>query len=177
MVKHIIAFSFLFALISLIIFQVSSSSSSEEDDSYIFPSADPLPLLSLRIKPNLTASSCPYTVKIVTSCSSVTRTKDQVSLSFGDVRGNQVYVPRIDDPKSGTFEACSTDTFDISGPCTYDVCYVYLNRRGRDGLMIESVKISGKSTRAVTFNFKSWLPNNVWFGFNYCNGVSGSLIL
>ncbi|XP_074273954.1 embryo-specific protein ATS3A-like isoform X1 [Silene latifolia] len=173
MVKYI-AFSFLFALISLIIFQASSLSSEDDDDSYIFASADPLPLLSHRIKPNLTGSSCPYTVKIVTSCSSTKRPKDQVSLSFGDKRGNQVYVPKIDDPRSGTFEACSTDTFDISGPCTYDVCYVYLNRRGRDGIKIESVKISGKSTRTVTFNFKSWLPNNVWFGFNYCNGVSAS---
>ncbi|XP_074304187.1 embryo-specific protein ATS3A-like [Silene latifolia] len=161
------------SVISLIIFKASASSLSSKD-THTFPSTTTLPLLFLRIKPNQAASTCSFRVQITTSCSSVSSTRDQISLSFGDAYGNQVYVPRIDDPYSGTFEACSTDTFDISGPCTYDVCYVYLYRRGYDGWNVGSVRISSPYIRTVTFNYRGWLPSDVWWGFNYCNGVSAS---
>ncbi|KAH9623927.1 hypothetical protein KSS87_010515 [Heliosperma pusillum] len=169
MAKHISLY-FVITLVSIIIFHASSSTLPSEP-THTIPSSDPLPLLSLRIKPNLTASSCSYRVQITTGCSSVKYTGDQISLSFGDAYGNQVYVPRIDDPHSHTFEACSTDTFDITGPCTYNVCYVYLYRRGYDGWNVGSVKISGQNTRTVTFTYKAWLPSDVWWGFNYCNGA------
>ncbi|KAK9706166.1 hypothetical protein RND81_07G108400 [Saponaria officinalis] len=175
----IISLSLIFALITLINFHNTLSSTSVEinEDEHIYPSVDPLPLLSLRIKPNQISAGCSYRVEITTGCSSVPYTRDQIGLSFGDAYGTQVYVPRIDDPKSGTFEACSTDTFDISGPCTRDICYVYLYRRGQDGWNVGSVKISSKHTRTVTFNFKHWVPNDVWWGFNYCNGAFASPIL
>ncbi|XP_057537856.1 embryo-specific protein ATS3A-like [Amaranthus tricolor] len=152
-------------LFSIIFFQALSES---------LPSGEPtLPLLALRIKPNLTsAATCTFRVQISTSCSSVKYTRDQISLSFGDAYGNQVYVARIDNPASRAFEACSTDTYDINGPCTYDVCYVYLYRRGYDGWNVKSVRISSPYIRTVTFNYNAWIPNDVWYGFNYCNGSS-----
>ncbi|GAB4828286.1 hypothetical protein Ancab_035199 [Ancistrocladus abbreviatus] len=71
-----------FALFSLFCLQGATS----------LPSAQPIPLLSLRIKPNRTANTCSYTVDITTSCSSVSYTRDQISLSFGDAYGNQVFL-------------------------------------------------------------------------------------
>lgn len=86
----------------------------------------------------------------------------------------QVYAPRIDDPRSRTFESCSTDTFQISGPCTYQVCYVYLYRSGYDGWKVDTVTIYGHYTRAVTFYYNAFIPNNLWFGFDLCHGTSAS---
>ncbi|KAA8540482.1 hypothetical protein F0562_024599 [Nyssa sinensis] len=95
----------------------------------------------VRLKPpNENVRSCSYTVSIRTSCSSPRLTRDQISLSFGDAYGNQVYAPRIDDPSSRTFERCSVDTFQIYGPCTYQICYFYLYRSGYDGWKPESVQ-------------------------------------
>lgn len=128
-------------------------------------------LTSFEIKPNQTAKSCSYTLTIKTSCSSTSYTRDKISLAFGDAYGNEVYAPRLDDPYSRTFEKCSTDTFDIRGPCTYEICYIYLLRVGSDGWKPETVKIYGPNGRAVTFNYNSFLPNGVWFGFNHCNSV------
>ncbi|XP_021760808.1 embryo-specific protein ATS3A-like [Chenopodium quinoa] len=154
------------AIFSIISIHASSSSPIPSTEST-------LPLFSIRIKPNqTTASTCTFRVRITTSCSSVSYTRDQISLSFGDAYGNQVYVPRIDNPSARAFEACSTDTYDVSGPCTYDVCYVYLYRRGRDGWKVQNVQISSPYIRTVTFKYNTWIPNDVWFGFNYCNGSS-----
>ncbi|KAL5578220.1 hypothetical protein UlMin_019919 [Ulmus minor] len=134
----------------------------------------PQPLKSF--KPNNTQNlgSCSYTVSITTSCSSTRYTRDQISLSFGDGYGNQVYAPRIDDPYSKTFERCSTDTFKINGPCTYEICYLYLYRNGYDGWKPETVQVYGYNIKSVSFYYNSWIPNGVWFGFNFCNGASSS---
>ncbi|KAK8324461.1 hypothetical protein V6Z11_A12G303200 [Gossypium hirsutum] len=61
--------------------------------------------------------SCSYSVVFTTSCSSTTYTRDQISIAFGDAYGNQIYAPRLDDPTSRAFERCSSDTFEIKGPC------------------------------------------------------------
>ncbi|KAI4329329.1 hypothetical protein L6164_021605 [Bauhinia variegata] len=118
--------------------------------------------------------SCSYTLKIKTSCSSTRYTRDQISLAFGDAYGNQVYAPRIDDPYSRTFEQCSTDTFEIYGPCTYQICYLYLYRNGYDGWKPEKVTVYGYYTRAVTFYYNTFIPNGIWYGFNLCNDASVS---
>ncbi|GAB2300339.1 hypothetical protein Dimus_034376 [Dionaea muscipula] len=178
-------FALLFSLISIICFKFpveavaaeSGESVSGSSQSLASQHRHPLPLLSLRIKSNQTASSCSYTVIISTSCSSVSYTRDRISLAFGDAYGNQVYVPRLDDPSSRTFERCSADTFQINGPCTYDVCYVYLYRRGYDGWKPDTVEIYGTYTRTAAFYYKTFIPSNVWYGFNYCNGVSASPVL
>jgi len=86
----------------------------------------------------------------------------------------QIYVPRLDDPTSGTFESCSSDTFQISGPCAYQICYVYLYRHGSDGWRPESVKINSYNGRAVTFYYNTFIPRDTWYGFDLCSGASSS---
>ncbi|XP_073157540.1 embryo-specific protein ATS3A-like [Henckelia pumila] len=142
----------------------------------IFASADPIQsqpqkLQSFAPKSIQTwGSTCSYSVVIKTSCSSASRTRDRVSIAFGDAYGNEVYAPRLDDPRSGTFEKCSTDTFQIRGPCTYSICYVYLLRVGSDGWKPESVKLYGQDRKAATYNYNTFLPNGVWYGFDHCKG-------
>ncbi|XAR53267.1 hypothetical protein NMG60_11021747 [Bertholletia excelsa] len=133
-------------------------------------STQPHQLKYFEIRTNPKAKRCSYTLTIKTSCSSTSYTRDKVSLAFGDAYGNEVYAPRLDDPSSRTFERCSTDTFQIKGPCTYEICYLYLLRTGSDGWKPESVKIYGPNTRAITFYYNTFLPNGVWYGFNHCGG-------
>ncbi|KAG6481814.1 embryo-specific protein ATS3A-like [Zingiber officinale] len=128
------------------------------------------------IKKEKGRSSCSYTVKIKTSCSSPSYTRDWISLAFGDAYNNQVYAPRLDNPSSGAFERCSTDTFKIQGPCGYGVCYLYLRRDGQDGWTPEWVKIYEPGAQsALTFYYGSRLPNGIWYGFNHCPSVSSTL--
>ncbi|CAF2118802.1 unnamed protein product [Brassica napus] len=115
--------------------------------------------------------SCRYTVIIRTSCSSPRYTRDQISLSFGDGYRNQVYAPRLDDPGSRAFERCSSDTYEINGPCVRQICYVYVHRSGPDGWVPESVQIFSHSSKAVTFTFNTHVPESIWFGHNYCNTI------
>ncbi|XP_004148122.1 embryo-specific protein ATS3B [Cucumis sativus] len=118
--------------------------------------------------------SCSYSVVISTSCLSPAYTRDQISLSFGDAYGNQIYVPRLDDPSRRIFERCSSDTFGINGPCAYQICYVYLYRTGPDAWIPTTVRISGDNSRPVTFNYNTAIPGDVWFGFNLCGHPSSS---
>ncbi|CAH9102998.1 unnamed protein product [Cuscuta epithymum] len=118
------------------------------------------------------ASKCSYTVSIKTSCSSVKYTRDKISLSFGDAYSIEVYAPRLDDPQSKTFERCSKDTFEIEGPCMYDICYLYLYRDGTDGWKPETVTVSSPKHRSITFKYNRFVPRGVWYGFNECNSVS-----
>ncbi|XP_058074465.1 embryo-specific protein ATS3A-like [Magnolia sinica] len=135
----------------------------------------PQELKSLKIQNTQSARGCSYVVSIKTSCSSRSFTRDMVSLAFGDAYGNQIYVPRLDDPDSRTFERCSTDTYTLSGTCMYKICYLYLLRRGSDGWKPESVKVYPPNSKAITFKYNMFLPNGVWYGFNSCNGVSSHI--
>ncbi|KAG5537573.1 hypothetical protein RHGRI_024877 [Rhododendron griersonianum] len=108
--------------------------------------------------------SCTYTVVFTTSCSSPSYTRDRISLAFGDAYGSQVYATRLDDPSSGAFEACSTDTYDISGSCTYDVCYLYVYRSGYDGWKLKSVEVYGYHRRSISFYYNTFIPRDVWYG-------------
>lgn len=87
---------------------------------------------------------------------------------------NQVYAPRLDDPGSRAFEQCSSDTYEINGPCAYQICYVYLYRSGPDGWVPGSVKIFSHGSKAVTFSYNTFIPESLWYGFDYCNSVSHS---
>ncbi|KAL9339730.1 hypothetical protein Peur_068745 [Populus x canadensis] len=167
MVKHLSLFGLVFVF-SSITFPHSSS---------ISPTLQPRPLKSFYPKNIQAAKSCPYELVIKTSCSSTTYTRDKISLAFGDSYGNEVYIKRLDDPSSGTFERCSTDSFQINGPCVDDVCYLYMLRTGSDGWKPESVKIYGSYTKTVTFNYNKFLPNGVWYGFNVCGRASESAIM
>ncbi|CAH8385356.1 unnamed protein product [Eruca vesicaria subsp. sativa] len=152
--------------ISLILFALCSFTSARS-----FVTTRPGPVESFLLKPKLEgAKVCSYTVIIKTSCSSVSYTRDKISIAFGDVYGNEVYVKRLDDPKSRAFERCSSDTYKINGPCMRDVCYLHLLRQGSDGWKPENVKVYGSSIRSVTFYYNLFLPNDVWYGFNVCKG-------
>ncbi|XP_061373952.1 embryo-specific protein ATS3B [Gastrolobium bilobum] len=118
--------------------------------------------------------TCSYKVIISTSCSSPTYTRDRIGIAFGDAYGNQIYAPRLDKPSSRRFERCSSDTFQISGPCAYQICYVYLYRSGSDGWKPDTVKISSYNGRPVTFYYKKFIPRDKWYGFNLCNDASSS---
>ncbi|KAL6626843.1 hypothetical protein ACP70R_030569 [Stipagrostis hirtigluma subsp. patula] len=111
--------------------------------------------------------ACLYTVQVKTSCSSPRRTPDAVSLAFGDAYGDEVYAAALA-PEYG-FERCATDTFKISGPCGYGVCYLYLRRAGRVGWTPEWVRVYEPTSRTPsTFYYGDPLPNGVWYGFNRC---------
>ncbi|KAH9322871.1 hypothetical protein KI387_017510, partial [Taxus chinensis] len=116
--------------------------------------------------------SCSYTVKIKTSCSAFAGTDDRVSISFGDAYGNQVYVARLDDPTTDTFERCSTDSFTILGPCVYKICYLYLMRIGSDAWKPEWVKVFYGRSQSVSFVYDMFIPDSVWYGFDLCNTVA-----
>ncbi|KAJ7975606.1 Embryo-specific [Quillaja saponaria] len=114
---------------------------------------------------------CPYSVKISTSCSSPFFTSDQISVAFGDANGNQIYAESLEDPSSRTFERCSSDTFQIKGPCSNSICYLYLYRNGTDhgfGWVPLSVEIYGGNSIPVTFYYNTTIPNLIWYGFNLC---------
>ncbi|EEF51493.1 embryo-specific protein ATS3B [Ricinus communis] len=121
-----------------------------------------------------TVGSCKYTVIISTSCTSPKYTRDQISLAFGDAYGNQIYVPRLDDPSIRAFESCSSDTFHVTGPCTSQICYIYLYRSGPDGWIPGRVDIYGYKSFPSTFNFYTPIPNDIWYGFNRCGSASSA---
>ncbi|KAL0643051.1 hypothetical protein Bca4012_041341 [Brassica carinata] len=151
-------------LFTLLLCFVSSVSLSVSESKVLEPHAAE----SFQRQPH-PGTSCCYRVIISTSCSSPRYTRDQISIAFGDAYGNQIYAPRLDDPSIKTFEQCSSDTFEINGPCTYQLCYVYLYRSGPDGWIPESVKIhSHGSKSAVTFPYNTLVPESVWCygGFN-----------
>ncbi|KAI7985936.1 Embryo-specific protein ATS3A [Camellia lanceoleosa] len=146
---------------------------SKVNSTTITATSQPLPPLKTKTATSQKENgACYYTVRFTTSCSSPSYTRDQISLDFGDAYGNEVYVPRIDDPSSGTFEACSVDTFDISGPCMYDTCYLYVYRSGYDGWKLNTVEVYGYNS--ITFYYNTFIPRDVWYGFDYCNGLSAS---
>ncbi|KAH6758740.1 Embryo-specific protein 3 [Perilla frutescens var. frutescens] len=151
---------FLLLLLALIFCSAQSRS--------IIPRPHPQP--SLKINATQNVGSCSFSVSIRTSCSSPRYTQDHISLAFGDAYGNQVYAPHLDDPSSRTFESCSTDTFQISGPCTYQICYLYLYRSGYDGWMPYDVTVYGYNSKPATFYYNVNIPANIWYGFNYCSG-------
>ncbi|KAJ0259388.1 Embryo-specific protein ATS3A [Hirschfeldia incana] len=156
--------------ISLILLALCSVTSARS-----FVTTRPGPIDSFLPTPKLEgAKVCSYTVIIKTSCSSVSYTRDKISIAFGDVYGNEVYVKRLDNPKSKAFEKCSSDTYKINGPCMRDVCYLHLLRQGSDGWKPENVKVYGSSIRSVTFYYNLFLPNGVWYGFDVCNGIANA---
>ncbi|MCL7023141.1 hypothetical protein MKW94_013616 [Papaver nudicaule] len=153
----------------LVVFLIFNSRECQAEESVSIVSSEPQQFRSFKIQSAAEANACLYTVAIKTSCSSTRFTRDQISLAFGDAYGNQVYAPRLDDPSSRAFERCSTDTYHLSGPCTYRICHLYLYRVGSDGWKPENVKIYTPDSRISTFNFNVFVPYGVWYGFNFCN--------
>lgn len=114
--------------------------------------------------------TCDFSVTIVTSCSSPSPTRDQVSLTFGDAYGNQVYAP-LHDPYTRTFERCSSDTYQVYGPCTQQICYLYIYRSGYDGWVPHDITVYGYNIMPAAFRYKdSPIPADMWYGLDYCSG-------
>lgn len=140
----------------------------------IIQKPQPNPNFKINSTNHQNARTCSFTVEITTSCSSVRYTRDQISISFGDAYGNQVYAPRIDDPSTMTFERCSADTFEVYGPCTNQICYMYVYRSGDDGWLPQRVEVYGSNTEAVSFDYNDWIPGDMWYGFDYCSPYAGA---
>ncbi|CAJ2661330.1 unnamed protein product [Trifolium pratense] len=103
---------------------------------------------------------CDYLITIKTSCDSPTYTKDEISLLFGDVHGAELFFPRLNNPKIGTFNKCDTMSFAAQATCIGKICRLDLYRNGTDGWIPESVAIYDYSYPSVIFNY-----NN---GYNFC---------
>ncbi|GJM94749.1 hypothetical protein PR202_ga11424 [Eleusine coracana subsp. coracana] len=125
-----------------------------------------------------TRRTCAYTVKVKTSCSAATprRTTDAVSLAFGDAYRNEAHAPRLPNG-GGALDRCATDTFRVTGPCGYGVCYLYLRRSGRDGWAPEWVQVvqpGAAGPVTATFYFGDPLPDGVWYGHDRCPKASAA---
>lgn len=138
------------------------------------------PILSISDQPLLISSvvhdeeeSCPYTVIVTTSCFSPDLSRDQITLALGDADGNKVVAPRLDEPLTGGggFEKCSSDTFQVKGQCLDTICSLYIYRSGPDGWILETVEIYEEGSKSVKFVFNKNVPDNTWYGHNYCNNT------
>ncbi|RAL41349.1 unnamed protein product [Cuscuta campestris] len=161
--------SYLLPFLAVILVLLTPISQARSNSILHRPQPAPLSFAVNSTAHNHQNGACSFTVDIRTSCYSTSLTTDQISLSFGDAYGNQVYAPRLDDPYSRTFERCSTDTFEIHGPCTYQICYLYLYRSGYDGWIPLDVTVRGYYTYPVTFYYNVPIPGDVWYGFNKCS--------
>ncbi|KAL9373107.1 hypothetical protein Peur_035351 [Populus x canadensis] len=48
-------------------------------------------------------------------------------------------------------------------------------RSGPDDWKPDTVKISGYYSRTVTFTHNTYIPRDVWYGFNLCHNASSAL--
>ncbi|KAK4252894.1 hypothetical protein QN277_011028 [Acacia crassicarpa] len=116
--------------------------------------------------------NCSYLINIYTSCYSPRRTRDHISLAFGDKYGHQVYVPRMDELPSAKLDRCITKAARCTGPCTSQICYMYIYRNGDDGWKPHDITVSGNFSKPFVFYFNTLIPNHAWFGFNFCKTSS-----
>lgn len=142
------------------------------------PAARPLFNFNFTTPTETSGETCDFSVTIVTSCSSPSHTRDQISLTFGDAYGNQVYAPRLHDPFTSTFERCSSDTIQVYGPCAHQICYLYVYRSGYDGWIPYYITITGYSILTATFRYKDLpIPADIWYGLDYCSGGAKAEVL
>lgn len=133
-------------------------------------------------------TNCTYSIEIETTCAQSAETTDHVSVRFGDSEGNLIIVKHLNNPKLlyapkgglrrrgyGGFGRCAKDMFKASGPCmSQRVCSLYLKRVGSDDWRPGRVKVLHQQdgSRVVpvsyVFYFRTFVPENVWYGFNYC---------
>ncbi|KAK7380202.1 hypothetical protein VNO78_32699 [Psophocarpus tetragonolobus] len=175
--SHLLNITFGDKVIVLLFFWLSSkltlsvSESKSDSFQYSATAAESFSFGPIQMK---TSANCSYRVVISTSCSSPNFTTEEIGIAFGDVYGNKIYEPRLNDPISRTFERCSLDTFHINGACASPICYVFLHRpgaaEGRDW-MPEIVKIYGKNnTRPLAFNFSIPPPTHLHlYGYDWCD--------
>ncbi|PON91516.1 Embryo-specific [Trema orientale] len=134
--------------------------------------------------------NCSYSIEIETTCAPSAETRDRVSVRFTDAKGNLIIVKHLKNPKllyapkngskrrggvySG-FGRCAIDMFEASGLCVSDkVCSLYLKKFGSDEWRPGWVKVHQQEGGHVVhdsymFYFRTFVPENVWYGFNYCH--------
>ncbi|KAH0842042.1 LOW QUALITY PROTEIN: hypothetical protein HID58_092167, partial [Brassica napus] len=120
------------------------------------------PLLISSVVPDEEEESCPYTVIVTTSW-------DQITFALGDADGNKVVARRLDEPLTGGggFEKCSSDTFQVK-VSRHHLLSLHLSFRSRRLDPRDSRDLRGGS-KSVKFDFNKNVPDNTWYGHNYCN--------
>lgn len=135
-------------------------------------------------KPN-----CTYSIEIETTCAQSAETRDHVSLRFSDSKGDLIIVKHLNNPKLlyapkgggyGGFGRCAIDVFEASGPCmSTRVCSLYVKKVGSDDWRPGWMKVlhqqdGGREVPvSYVFYFRTFVPENVWFGFDYCKSKGG----
>lgn len=144
--------------------------------------------------------NCSYSVEIETTCAASAETADHVSVRFSDSLGNLIIVKHLKNPKliyapkDGSkqqqgggayrgFQRCAIDMFEASGACMRQrVCSLYLKKVGSDDWRPGWVKVlhnqdpdAGGDAVPVSymFYFRTFVPENVWYGFDYCHSRGG----
>lgn len=142
----------------------------------------------------ISEGNCSYLIQIETTCAPSADTTDHISVRFIDSSGNLIIVKHLRNPKllnspkydlkksagrensEFQFKRCSISSFEAKGACMKkSVCALYLKRVGSDDWRPGWVKVLHQedSGRAVpvsyTFYFRTFLPGNVWYGFDYCH--------
>lgn len=134
-----------------------------------------------------TQQTCSYSIQIETTCAPSAETTDHISVRFKDAAGNLIIVKELKNPKlvyapknglsyKNGFQKCGIAMFEAKGPCMKQkVCALFLKRVGSDEWRPGWVKVlhQEKGGRAVQvsykFYFRTFVPGNVWYGFDYCN--------
>ncbi|KAJ0102133.1 hypothetical protein Patl1_06212 [Pistacia atlantica] len=135
---------------------------------------------------------CSYSIEIETSCAAAAETTDHISVRFSDSAGNLIIVKHLKNPKllyapknggkkqGGGLQRCSINMFNANGACMKkSVCALYVKRVGSDEWRPGWIKVvhQEENGRAVpvsyTFYFRKFVPENVWFGFDYCHSRVG----
>ncbi|KAL6326465.1 hypothetical protein AAG906_008327 [Vitis piasezkii] len=128
--------------------------------------------------------NCSYSIEIETTCAPSAKTTDRISVRFSDMAGNLLlYAPRgMKNPGGvyGGFQRCAIDMFEASGACMSQiVCSLYLKKFGSDGWRPGWVKVLHRwddgrlAPVSHTFYFRTFVPENVWYGFDYCRSRGG----
>ncbi|XP_068644910.1 embryo-specific protein ATS3A-like [Aristolochia californica] len=134
--------------------------------------------------------NCSYAIDVETSCTPTAGTTSIIGVRFGDSVQNSIVVRHLKNPKLlysprkdnkqgndyNGFEACEINQFEANGPCMDKrVCSLYVKRLGSDEwrpgwIKVLSLREDGRtSTFSYPFYFRVFVPENVWFGFNYCD--------
>ncbi|KAK9127219.1 hypothetical protein Syun_016016 [Stephania yunnanensis] len=152
------------------------------------------PFVSSSSSSTSSQNDCSYSIEIETTCAASAGTEDSnIGLRFGDSAKNLVVVKQLRNPKMEYydrrvgvvkkhrwFERCEIDMFETSGVRCMDgpVCSLYLKQRGSDKWRPGWVKVlhrSGSTSANATYSqvsyvfyYRTFVPKNVWFGFDYC---------
>ncbi|KAK9154170.1 hypothetical protein Sjap_001650 [Stephania japonica] len=136
-------------------------------------------------------NNCSYFIEIETTCAASAGTKDaDIGIRFGDSSRNLVVMKQLRNPKmeyydrrvgvvkkQRWFERCEIDMFETTGVrcMAGPVCALYLKQRGSDKWRPGWVKVlhrsgsgGGYSQVSYVFYYRTFVPENVWFGFDYC---------